>query len=410
MASFLDNAIYIANESTYATAITTGASFQQLESRGDGWERTVEYRESGGRWAGQQAMLTTRRVPISKGATGRIETVLMTSGMGRLLQHGLGSTAGPTGGTVSAKSVSAVAAATGTFAGKTVCTVAASHGFSVGMDATLAGAGALNGTYEVLATSSTTVTIDVDHSSVTLSTATLTGVQSYLLTMTTGTEGPEGSFTVLVSRVDRDGDAQWWQYAGCVATGWELTLDNGAEAMLAVDFVAARETRLTTAPSSLPTSAPAGGMFGYEDVAVTWDGSAADNVRSLTFTADLGLDTDRFLLDGTGERAEPVRARMPSYSGTLETEFNSNDPFDDFVSGATVDLSTRLTFPDNISSSIPVKPYFELLLPNVQYTGSTPVGTLDDLTMQSLPYMALDDPSTSGAVATLRIKSADSAV
>lgn len=99
MASILDTFCGVAEESTYGTAITSG--FRGYEAQSDTFQREVEYIESVGFRQALQTIRSDRHDTISIGASGSIETDVLTKGHGLLLKHMLGGSSGPTqqGGT-----------------------------------------------------------------------------------------------------------------------------------------------------------------------------------------------------------------------------------------------------------------------------------------------------------------------
>jgi hypothetical protein len=88
MASILDTFCGVAEESTYGTAITSG--FRGYEAQSDSFTREVEYIESVGFRQALQTIRSDRHDTISIGASGSIETDVLTKGHGLLLKHMLG--------------------------------------------------------------------------------------------------------------------------------------------------------------------------------------------------------------------------------------------------------------------------------------------------------------------------------
>ena len=93
MSSILDQVVQVGVESTYGTAV---APTRAYEAKADTFTRDVEYLQSVGFRRDMQTIRSDRDDTISLGATGSIEFDLLNKGAGLLLQHVLGSTAGPT--------------------------------------------------------------------------------------------------------------------------------------------------------------------------------------------------------------------------------------------------------------------------------------------------------------------------
>lgn len=90
--SIFDQYIGLGVESAYATAV---APTRSLEFLGDDWERQHEYVESAGFRQNRQTIREDRRRRVVLGATGSVELVVMSNGMGLLLQHLLGASTAP---------------------------------------------------------------------------------------------------------------------------------------------------------------------------------------------------------------------------------------------------------------------------------------------------------------------------
>lgn len=91
--SILSQAIQLASESTYNTFVSPTRAY---EGQADTFTRDVEYIESIGMRRGLQAVRSDRNDTITLGATGSIETDVLTKGHGLLMKEMLGTSAGPT--------------------------------------------------------------------------------------------------------------------------------------------------------------------------------------------------------------------------------------------------------------------------------------------------------------------------
>lgn len=93
MSSILDQVVQIGVESTFGSAV---APTRAYEAKADTFSRDVEYVDSIGFRRDLQTIRSDRSDTISLGATGSIECDVLDKGMGLLLQHALGTSAGPT--------------------------------------------------------------------------------------------------------------------------------------------------------------------------------------------------------------------------------------------------------------------------------------------------------------------------
>lgn len=325
MASILDQFCGVAEESTYGTAITSG--FRGYEATSDAFTREVEYIESVGF---RQALQTTRydrHDTISVGASGSIETDVLTKGHGLILKHMLGGSSGPTqqGGTA-----------------------------------------------------------------------------AYLQTFETSDDGPSGSYTIQMPRVDSAGTLQSFTYEGCVPTGFTISQAIDEALKLTVDFDSENEQSTTSASSpTYPTDAD---VFVYTDATIEIGGSAINTFTNFELTADLGMNTDRRFLKGSSTKLQPARSAVPQYTGSIEGEF-TNAQYEAFRDGTIFQLELICQKSTAIAGSY--YPKFHVTLPKVKFTGTTPVASIDDLTRLSLPFTVLWDGSN--AAVKIEYQSTDTA-
>lgn len=93
MTNVLANAILIAKETTYGTAVTPSRGY---EGKSDTFIRAQEVLTSTGFRAGIQAERSARRSQVNMGGEGTLEIEILKNGFGLLLQGLLGSISGPT--------------------------------------------------------------------------------------------------------------------------------------------------------------------------------------------------------------------------------------------------------------------------------------------------------------------------
>ena len=311
MASILDTFCGVAEESTYGTAITSG--FRGYEAQSDSFTREVEYIESVGFRQALQTVRSDRHDTISIGASGSIETDVLTKGHGLILKHMLGGSSGPTQ---------------------------------------------------------------------------LGGTAAYKQTFETSDDGPSGSYTVQLPRVDSAGSLQSFTYEGCVPTGFTISQNLDEALKLTVDFDSENEQMSTSASSpTYPTDAD---VFVFTDATIEVAGSAINTFTSFSLTGDLGMNTERRFLKGSATKLQPARSAVPSYTGTIEGEFTSAQ-YEAFRDGTIFQLELICAKSTAIAGSY--YPTFHVTLPKCKFTGSTPVASTDDLTRLSLPFTVLWDGS-----------------
>ena len=329
MTTLLDQYVAMQPEAAYGTAAVD--KLVGYESTVDGWARNVIHIEGGGRKPGRAGIQSNRRVKVDRGATGRIETSVLTRGENTRLQHLLGEYTAP------------------------------------------AGVDGENGAFRSIADATA--------------------------------QGPDGSYTVVVARADTQGAMRYFQYVGAVPTGFALSIAQGEALTLGVDYDAQKEELLSSAPDA-PTYTDAGTteLFVYEGAEVAVGGSKVSYFRSFSLTADLMLDKERFFLQGSADKKQPLRNGVPTYTGTMSGEFFDDAEYERFVDGSIVSVELTVNGRRNITGTTQT-PKFKVTLPAVQYNGSTPVSDLASLSSIEIPFVALSNASDK--ICTIEYISAD---
>ena len=311
MSSIMDQVVQIAEESTYGTFVSPTRAY---EAKADTFTRDVSYIESVGMRRDLQTIREDRNDTVTLGATGSIETDVLTKGHGLLMKNILGTSAGPTQQGATA---------------------------------------------------------------------------AYLQTFSSDDTGPTGSLTTQVSRVDAGGTLRTFSYNGCVPTGFNITQNLDEALKLTVDFDA--EEEVTSESEATPAYPASTDVLDFTMATVEIDDSAVTSFTSFTLDADLAMATGRRFLKGSAVKGQPKRTSVPSYTGTIEGEFEDLTQFAAFTAGTQFKLELIVTYPTAISGSY--YPKFHVTLPVCKWTGSTPVASLDDMTRISLPFTVLQGSS-----------------
>ena len=226
---------------------------------------------------------------------------------------------------------------------------------------------------------------------------------AYKSTFSTDDTGPTGSYTIQMSRVDSGGTLRPFTYEGCVATGFNISQELGANLSMSINFDAENEQTSTgEATPSYPSSAD---PFNYTQSVIAIDGSAASNFTSFSLDGDLGMKTDRRFLAGSATKAQPKRTSVPSYTGTISAEFANLTDYERFTGGTTFSINASWV---GATIESPWAYEFVVSIPMAKFTGSTPVSSLDDLTVIDQPFTILD--SGSGACLTFFYTSTDTSL
>jgi hypothetical protein len=221
---------------------------------------------------------------------------------------------------------------------------------------------------------------------------------AYTTTAVTTTTEPGDSYTVQVQRVDTGGTVRPYTHEGCMITGWEISQDNAGflVAKIMFDF----EDVVTTTTASSPVYPADAFPFHWGQCSVTVAGQPVE-ARNLTVSGDLGLKTDRYYLRGTTNKKKPIRASVPSFTGTIEADFESNALYNLYVASAPVAITATWT-----AGLIETGQNYEfsITMPNCLLTGESPEASLSDLPTQSVPFEVLHG---STPAVTITYKSTD---
>jgi len=211
------------------------------------------------------------------------------------------------------------------------------------------------------------------------------GTDEYVHTFTPDADGLRGtSATVQVGRPSTDGVVHPFTYVGGKVTQWEIAAQMDAIATLKVtwDFQGVDLSQPLAVPSYPAEAQP----FTFLDGSLTLDGQPFGTVRSVTLTGANALNTDRRSFGGV--KREPLANNEWAYTGTFESEFESRDAYDAWVTGEQ-QANLILTF---LGGTIPdtSNPYqLVITIPVIEYTGEAPTVDGPDVVAQNLPFKAL---------------------
>ena len=117
------------------------------------------------------------------------------------------------------------------------------------------------------------------------------------------------------------------------------------------------------------------------------------------------MKTDRRFLAGSATKSQPKRSSVPSYTGTISAEFASLTDYNKFINGTTFSISAAW---NGAEIESPWNYEFVVSIPVAKFTGSTPVSSLDDLTVIDMPFTVLDGGS--GAAVSFFYTSTDTSL
>jgi hypothetical protein len=216
-----------------------------------------------------------------------------------------------------------------------------SHGFQTGESVTIAATTNYNGTYTVLAASTThevritaTYNAETFGADDTIRAARYTHVFKVDNTDSLYSYGIEQGFTDI---------AQYQLFTGCKFGKFSFeTGGDKSELFMTIDVMGAQEAALAgTSCDSSPDSISLT-KFGNFEAAVTEGGSPAANVKSLSLTFDNKLDGDTFVLGDGGVRGA-INEGIASPSGEMTAMFENATLYNKAVNGTESSLSLVFT-------------------------------------------------------------------
>lgn len=224
---------------------------------------------------------------------------------------------------------------------------------------------------------------------------------AYTSTFATSTDATDVSYTIQKLVAANTGTLTPFTYHGAVVTEFEVSQDVGG--FLTVTFSFDSEDEDASTAAGTPTYPSTGTPFDWTQVALTVAG-ATICPTSFNFSANMGLKTDRRFLCNGGLKSRPKRTAMPEYTGELTAEFEDTTQYARFVAGEVFPIVATWT-----GASIDTEnEVLSLTLPACQYDGNTPEASLDDMSMQTLPFKVLFNGTD--AAATVAYTSVDTAL
>lgn len=213
------------------------------------------------------------------------------------------------------------------------------------------------------------------------------GLNQHTFNSNTSLDGE--SLTCEIARTDVTGDQVKFTYSGVALTQAEFAASVG-------EFVTAKftvdgfdETAAIAAPTtaSYPSSTP----LVFTGATMKLDGTVTQ-IKACNIKFDTGRKGDRYYL-GSNLKAAQVEAGLRDVSGTIDVEFNDLSLYQKYTNGTPAEL----TFVFNTQTKLVGANYGQLIITvySARFDGETPTSNGNDIIMQSIPFKALDDGSSS---------------
>ena len=203
---------------------------------------------------------------------------------------------------------------------------------------------------------------------------TTTGADPYVHEYKIGSTMP--SFTLEEQFLDLTVD-KYARFLGCMVSGWSMTVGGDGELVSNIDIIGASESLETSSFDAAPTTISLARVENFEAV-VTEGGGAFSNAREVSFSIDFGLDTDQFVIGGSGVRGS-VPVGIVGVTGNVKSLFEDTTLLDKAIAGTESGLKITIT---KSASSI-----LEVEIQELRYERNTPdipgpQGLLVDLNFQ----------------------------
>lgn len=197
-----------------------------------------------------------------------------------------------------------------------------------------------------------------------------------------------------------NGTVTAFTFLGCKGKSLEFSVAQGDLLKVKAEFDVAdfTDAQAYTAPSYTAAT----NVFHFAEGAVTLGGTVTmptsttlatggtvvANVREFTAGIDNQLVMDRYNLDGTGRKKEPLQGGPLPITGNLKAEFIDAVMYQAFV--ADTPLSLVLTFTGPIIGGSKAE-VLQIVIPQIRFNGELPQVGGWDLPLLNLPFDGLDD-------------------
>ncbi len=204
---------------------------------------------------------------------------------------------------------------------------------------------------------------------------TTAGAGPYTHTFDIGNTQPsytlESQFTDLLTDV-------FYQYLGCKASRWSMTLGGDGELVSTIDVIGADSDPDSSSFDASPTTMTIDRLDNFE-ASLTEGGGAISNVTEVSFTVDFGLDPSNFVIGGSGARGA-IPEGIVDVSGNIKTLFEDTSLITKAVSGT--ESAIIITIQEDANHSLVIEfneLQYSLKTPEI----SGPQGLLVDLDFQA---------------------------
>lgn len=167
------------------------------------------------------------------------------------------------------------------------------------------------------------------------------------------------------------------KYNGCKVGSWSMNLGGDGELTSTLSMVGAKEDLGTTAYDDAASLVSLDRVGNFQ-AAIKEGGESLGIGTALDFTLDFGLDTDTYVIDGTGMRGDIIEG-IVGISGNITTLFQSQDLLNKAIDSTESSITITLTDGDYS---------LEIAFQEVRYSRNTPAIEGPQGIRLSLPFQA----------------------
>lgn len=229
---------------------------------------------------------------------------------------------------------------------------------------------------------------------------------AYLSTFNVGASDPNKSSTIQVGKPDTGGAAasgtvRPFDYLGCMLDQAQFSCAKDDWLKFNFGYDAQDEdTSQTLATASYPTSLEG---FHFQQCTVTVNGvvqnlTTGSLIDNMSLDLSLPRNKERYGLRASPLKAKPILNGYSPMSGSLNYEFTDMTQYGLFTAGTKVPLIIDFTSASLAGTAFPFRLTFTMA--SVQFTGTTPQASGDDILNYAAPFSILDDGTNAPVVIT----------
>ena len=200
-------------------------------------------------------------------------------------------------------------------------------------------------------------------------------------TIATTDDGPAGSYSVAVGRVDNAGTLRHFRYPGAVPTDFALSADVNSPLLLDIGYAAADP--LINQAAVAPAYPADTQMFTWADVAISVAGASIGFATAFSLNGDLAMNTDRYTLRDNAARLRPTRQGSPIFTGSITGELDGLAELIREAAGNAFTIVMTASYPTAISG---VSPALKVTLQSCRYSAATATMAPDSQSTTELPF------------------------